>query len=103
MRSSGRGRSRRTWSGPTPRTSSFRLELAQTCDDLAMQLDASGRSDEALAVYDRARDLVEGLFRANPTDARIAHEVPRTLGNMAIALDGAGRPERGARRLRPGA
>ena len=47
--------------------------------------------DEALAVYDRARDLVEGLFRANPTDARIAHEVARTLGNMAIALDGAGR------------
>ncbi len=35
--------------------------------------------------------LVEGLFRANPTDARIAHEVPRTLGNMAIALERAGR------------
>ena len=33
----------------------------------------------------------EGLFRANPTDARIAHELVRTLGNMAIALDGAGR------------
>ena len=52
----------------------------------------SGRTDEALAVYGRARDLVEGLFRANPTDARIAHEVPRTLGNMAIALQCAGRP-----------
>ena len=48
-------------------------------------------ADEALAVYGRARDLVEGLFRANPTNARIAHEVPRTLGNMAIALDDAGR------------
>ena len=46
-----------------------------------------------LAVYDRARDLVEWLFRANPTDARIAHEVPRTLGNMAIALETLGRPD----------
>ena len=38
-----------------------------------------------------SRDLVEELFRANPTDARIAHEVPRTLGNMAITLESAGR------------
>ncbi len=45
-----------------------------------------------MAVYDRRRDQVEWLFRANPTDARIAHEVPRTLGNRAIALDSLGRP-----------
>jgi eukaryotic-like serine/threonine-protein kinase len=56
-----------------------------------MQLDAASRSDEALRVYDRACDLVEALFRANPTNARIAHEVPRTLGNRAIALSDAGR------------
>ena len=92
MRWSRRGRSRRTWSGPAPRTSSFRLELAQTCDDLAMQLDAAGRTDEALAVYGRARELVRGLFRAKPADPRIAHELVRTLGNMAIALESAGRP-----------
>ena len=30
-------------------------------------------------------------IRTNPTNARIAHEVPRTLGNLAIALEGAGR------------
>ena len=56
-----------------------------------MYLDSSGQSDAALAVYGRARDLVEEVFRTNPTNARIAHEVPRTLGNLAIALEGAGR------------
>ena len=74
-----------------PTDNRCRLDLAKTCDDLAMRLDESGRTDEALVVYGRARDLVEGLVRANPADARIAHEVPRTLGNLAIALEAAGR------------
>ncbi len=56
-----------------------------------MYLDSSGQNDAALAVYGRARDLVEELFRTNPSNARIAHEVPRTLGNFAIALERAGR------------
>ena len=44
-----------------------------------------------MAVYGRARELAEGLFRVKPADAQIAHELVRTLGNMGISLDGAGR------------
>ena len=84
-----------------PTDNRCRLDLAKTCDDLAMQLDKSGRTDEALVVYGRARDLVEGLVRANPADARIAHEVPRAIGNLANCARGRRPSERGDRRPRP--
>jgi eukaryotic-like serine/threonine-protein kinase len=54
-------------------------------------LGESGRRSEALAAFDRARELAEALFLAKPADAQIAHELVRTLGNMALELDGAGR------------
>ena len=75
----------------------FRYELAQTCDTLGLRLDESGRQSEALAAFDRARELGEALFRATLTDAQIAHELVRTLGNMALALDA---PVVGTRRSR---
>ena len=48
--------------------------------------------DEALAAYRRARDLGEALFRANPEDPNIGHELARNLGNMGVCLSDAGRP-----------
>jgi len=69
----------------------FQYELANTCDSLATNLNAAGRRDEAVAAFDRARDLGEELFRAKTADARIAHELVRTLANLAITLDSAGR------------
>jgi serine/threonine-protein kinase len=56
-----------------------------------MILGDSGRSDEALAAYEQAREFGEELFRARPEDPRTSHELARTLGNMGGFLVGLGR------------
>ena len=52
---------------------------------LALALEEAGRGEEALSAYKRARDMGEALFRANPEDPNIGHELARNLGNMGIA------------------
>ena len=57
----------------------------------AMILGDSGRSDEALAAYEQAREFGEELFRARPEDPRTSHELARTLGNRGNFLAALGR------------
>jgi serine/threonine-protein kinase len=75
----------------TPPAEDFLAGLADVNGALALALEEAGRRDEALAAYKRARDLGEALFRANPNDEEIGHELARNLGNLGICLRDAGR------------
>ncbi len=62
---------------------------AQLLDVYGVQaeiLNQTGRRDEAITSWQKARDIGEAVFRAQPDDATTSHNLVRTLGNMGIVL-----------------
>jgi tetratricopeptide (TPR) repeat protein len=69
-----------------PAANEFAAQLQEVYETQAQVLDDTGRRAEAIALYKKARDLGEALFRAKPDDAVTSHGLVRTLGNLGIAL-----------------
>ena len=74
-----------------PSQRQFRENLALTYGALASRLVDEGKRDEALAYWSRTIAQYEALFRDNPADPTIGHDLVRNLGNMGIVLAQAGR------------
>ncbi len=74
-----------------PSQSQFRKDLALTFGALASRLGDEGKRDAALAYWSQTIAQYEALFRDNPADAAIGHDLVRNLGNMGIVLASGGR------------
>jgi serine/threonine-protein kinase len=75
-----------------PPAEEYLAGLVDANGSLAMILEQTGRRKEALAAYERARDLGEMRFQANSQDDEAGHELARNLGNQGICLRESGRP-----------
>jgi len=74
-----------------PSQSQFRKDLALTYGALASRLGDEGKREQALAYWSRTIAQYEALFRDNPADPTIGHDLVRNLGNMGLILAPAGR------------
>jgi eukaryotic-like serine/threonine-protein kinase len=74
-----------------PSQSQFRKDLALTYGALASRLGDEGKREQALEYWSRTIVQYEALFKDNPADPTIGHDLVRNLGNMGIVLASAGR------------
>ncbi len=69
-----------------PAAHEFAAQLLDVYGVQAEILNQTGRRDEAITSWQKARDIGEALFRAKPEDATTSHDLVRTLGNMGVVL-----------------
>jgi hypothetical protein len=55
----------------------------------------AGRPLEVLTAFTWAHECGEALYRTDPTEPNVGHELARTFGNIGLSLDGIGRRDEG--------